>query len=362
MTANERLQQAAIRRAIDLDRYSSHVVRRMVALLNRIDASLMHQITEALEKMPAGSFKIERLEGLLKSTRALNAEAFTALDKALTHELKEFARVEAGYQLELFRSVIPAQVVAEVGVAAINANQVYAAAMARPMQGRLLKTWAKGIEAERLVRIKDAITIGYTEGQTTDEIVRRIRGTRAKGYSDGVINITRHHAASVTQTALSHIAATAREHFDEANRDLIKGYKWLATLDNKTSEGCRIRDSKEYDRDRKPVGHKIPWLTGPGKLHWNCRSTETRILKSLRELGLDVDEMPKSTRASMDGQVPQDTTYGQWLRDQPVYIQNDVLGKRRAEMFRSGDLKIERFYSDKGRLLSLEELEQRGIS
>lgn len=362
MTTNERLQDAAIKHAIELDRYSNHVVHRIIELLNKVDSDLIHQLADALERIPAGSFTIDRLERQLRSVRELNAKAFATVEKELTKELQEFSRYEAGYQLKLFRSVIPAEVVTEVGVASINANQAYAAAMARPMQGRLLKTWAAGIEAERLIRIKDAIAIGFTEGQTTDQIIRRIRGTRAKGYSDGVIDISRRHLASVVQTALGHIASTARAQFDEANNDLIKGYRWLSTLDNKTSEPCRIRDQLEYDRDKKPVGHKVPWLSGPGKLHWNCRSTETRILKSLRELGLDVDDFKSSTRASMNGQVPADTTYAEWLKDQPEEVQNDVLGKTRADLFRAGKVSFDRFYSDKGEFLTLADLRARGIS
>src|SRR5690625_3157496 len=321
----------------------------------------MHQLTEALERLPSESFTIKRLEELLNSVRKLNTKAFKSVDKELTKELKEFAKYESGYQLQLFRAAIPSEVVVKVGIASVNANQVYAAAMARPMQGRLLKTWAQGIEVERLIRIKDAIAIGFTEGQTTDQIIRRIRGTRAKGYSDGVIDITRRHLASVVQTALGHTAAVAREHFDEANVDLIKGYIWLSTLDNKTSDGCRIRDGLRYDKNHKPIGHKIPWLSGPGRLHFNCRSVETRILKSLRELGLDVEDFKPSTRASMNGQVPADTTYGQWLKKQPEHIQDDVLGKTRADLFRAGKVSFDRFYSDKGVFLTLSELRRRGV-
>lgn len=362
MTANEKLQSAAIRRAIDLEKYSNHVVARIIALLNKIDSDLMHQLAEGLDRIPPKSFSFNRLEAALKSVKALNVQTFNSINKELTQELKDFARVESSYQLQLFRSVIPAQVVAEVGVAAVNANQVYAASMSQPMRGRLLRVWASGIEAERLVRIKDAISIGFTEGQTTDEIVRRIRGTRAKGYSDGVIDISRRHIESVVRTALSHVAATAREHFDDANGDLITGFKWLSTLDGKTSEGCKVRDQKEYDRNHQPVGHKIPWLSGPGKLHWNCRSVETRILKSLRELGLNVDDFKPSVRASMNGEVPAETDYGQWLKDQPANIQDEALGPVRAKMFRDGGIKLDRFYSDKGAFLTLAELANRGVS
>ncbi|MNP87571.1 hypothetical protein D3C76_1885700 [compost metagenome] len=61
----------------------------------------------------------------------------------------------------------------------------------------------------------------------------------------------------------------------------------------------------------------------------------------------------------MDGQVPQSTTYADWLRRQPASRQDEILGPARARLMREGGLKLEAFYSDKGRLLTLEELRSR---
>lgn len=359
-TANEALRDAAISHAIDLSHYSNGVVRRIIGLLNRTDADLFAQITTALERLPAESFTVDRLERLLKSVRELNTEAYTQLERAITQELKDFAAYEGQYQLRLFESTIPAQVQAAVGVAAVNPTQVYAAAMARPMQGRLLKEWASSIEAGRMTRIRDAIRMGYVEGQTTGQIIRRLRGTRAKGYADGIIEIDRRHAAAVVQTVLGHTANFARDRMYEENKGLIKAIRWTATLDNKTSDFCRIRDGKDYEPEtHKPMGHSIPWAAGPGASHWNCRSTSVAVTHSWRELGIDMDEIEPSTRASMDGQIPADTTYSEWLSMQPAARQDQVLGAKRGRLMREGGLKMDRFYNDRGRYLSLDELRQR---
>src|SRR5690606_14627135 len=145
MTVNEALRDAVIGHAVDLQHYSKGVVRRSIGLLNRIDADLFAQLSEALERLPPESFTVERLERLLKSVRELNADAYRQVERALTDELKAFAAYETGYQLKLFESTIPAQVQAAVGVAAANPTQVYTAAMSRPFQGRLLKEWASSI-------------------------------------------------------------------------------------------------------------------------------------------------------------------------------------------------------------------------
>ena len=98
--------------------------------------------------------------------------------EALTNELREFVAAEWGYQQQLLPSV---GVPLSFGTGVATAEQVYAAAMSRPFQGRLLSEWASGIEAQRMTRIRDAVRIGYVENESVQQIVRRVRGTRAAG-------------------------------------------------------------------------------------------------------------------------------------------------------------------------------------
>lgn len=362
-TVNEALRDAAIGHSVDLQHYSNGVIRRVISTLNKADSDLFAQLTDALSRLPADSFTVQRLERLLKSVRELNASVYQQVEAVLTGELKDFADYEAGYQLKLFESTIPAQVQAAVGVAAVNPTQTYTAAMSRPFQGRLLSEWSSSIETGRMVRIRDAIRMGYVEGQTSDQIIRRLRGTQAKGYADGIIDLDRRHAASVVQTALGHMAGFARDRFYEENTGLIKAVEWVSTIDNKTSSECRIRDRKRYHPvTHKPIGHSIPWGSGPKRLHWCCRSDSAPITKSWRELGINIDEISPSTRASMDGQIPSDTDYGQWLAKQSAKRQDEILGPSRGRLMREGGLKMDRFYNDKGKFLGLSELRQRDAS
>jgi hypothetical protein len=361
-TINEQLRDALLGHQVDLSRYSNDVVRRMVAILNKTDSDLAAQLLAALEKMPAESFTVQRLEQLLASVKDLNSQAYAELSKQLNDELRSFTDYEAGYQFQLFKTTLPVQVIAQVDVAMVSAEQVYSAAMARPFQGRILKEWAASIEQGRMTRIRDAVRVGYVENEPISKIVQRIRGTKAANYTDGIIEIDRHHAEAVVRSAISHTAAFTRHRFMKANSDLIKAVSWLSTLDSRTSEGCRIRDQLQYTADdaHKPIGHKIPWLAGPGALHWNCRSTSTPVVRSWKELGgADIEGFSPSTRASMDGQLPADLTYAEWIRKQSAARQDDILGATRGKLMREGGLTLDRFYSDKGRYLTIEELRQR---
>lgn len=125
------------------------------------------------------------------------------------------------------------------------------------------------------------------------------------------------------------------------------------------SSDCMLRDGKRYTRDHKPIGHKLPWGAGPGRFHWQCRSTSVVITKSWRELGIDMDEMEPGTRASMDGQVPEQTTYADWIKRQSAARQDDILGPVRGKLLRDGGLTLDRFADDRGRWLTLDQLRER---
>lgn len=357
---NDLLQDAAVSHAVDLQQFGNGLVARIIATLNRSDADLVARLQAALDGLPASAASVERIEALLASVRALNLQAYQQIERELTAELRALADYEAGHQLALFEATIPPQIITRVGVAAVNVDQVFAAAMARPFQGRLLREWAQDIGEARMVRIRDAVRMGFVQQESIGQVVQRIRGTRARGYKDGLLEIDRRGAAAVARTAISHVASFTRDRFHEQNADLVKAEAWTSALDSRTSEGCRIRDGKQYTPgDHKPIGHKVPWLGGPGRLHWQCRSTSVPVLKSWRELGIDIDEVPAGTRASMDGQIPSDTTFAAWIKRQSAARQDQVLGATRGRLMRAGGLDLPAFYDNKGTMLTLDELRER---
>jgi SPP1 gp7 family putative phage head morphogenesis protein len=342
MSANDKLFDESVAHQIDLLGYSNNVVKRMIKLLNRVDSDLMTQLTQSIDGLPPTSFTVERLELMLGAVRALNSQAYAELEAELNNELRELVTYEADYQQKLLSVTVPIQPVI------LAPEVVYSAALARPFQGRLLKEWIKGLEDNKAALIRDAVRVGYIEGQTTSEIIKRIRGTRALKYEDGLLKITRTNAESVVLTAVAHTSDFTQQTFYKANTDIIKGVRYTATLDLRTTTLCASRDGIVFGLDEnKPA---IP-------AHWRCRSRYVAVTKSFKELGIDLPELNiRTTRASLDGQVPATTTYEAWLRKQSVERQNDVLGVAKAALFRKGDLPLTRFVSKQGHEYTLDEL------
>lgn len=359
-TVNQKLQSASINHQIDLQQLSNAEVNKIVALLNRVDTDLAARLTAAVERLGEDRFTVQYMDAMLSSVRDLNRQIYAEVAAQVTTDLQALAEYELSYQQQLFTTVIPAPVFSAVPLVGVTLDQVRAAAFSRPFQGKLLSEWLADVEVGRAAQIRDSVRIGMVSGQTTAEIVRNIMGLRSNGYVDGLLNRSRQDIEAVVRTAISHVAQGARDAFYLANDDLMAGVKWLSTLDGRTSADCRLRDGLAYTNDtHRPVGHSVPWLSGPGRLHWQCRSTSTPIIKAWEELGLTAEEIGEGTRASLDGYVPDSTTYGEWLKDQPEFRQAQILGATRAKLFRDGKLPLDRFYNDKGKYLTLDELRER---
>jgi hypothetical protein len=350
MATAERLLNDAIGHVVDLHFYANETVRSLISLLNASDAKLFAKLVAALEDLPPSKYTAARLTDALHGVEALNKRAYATLADKLDAEVRALAKYEVAYQHAAF-------VAATSGKAnKVLWDQVYAAAVAEPFQGRLLSEWADGMPAQRMRRITDTINIGYTQGLTVDQMVRNLRGTKAANYSDGLINADRRNIDSITRTAISHITSTAREAFYDANPTLISGKIWVSTLDTRTTPACQIRDGKHYTSDNKPRGHDIPWLSGPGQLHWSCRSTSVPLTAHAAELGFDPTF---GSRASKDGPVAASISFGDWIRNQSAARQDEVLGPTRAKLMRQTGMTLDRFFTDRGRFLTLEQLRER---
>jgi SPP1 gp7 family putative phage head morphogenesis protein len=343
-TANEKLADAAVSHQIDELGYSNGVSRKIIALLNRVDRDLVTQLQIQLDKLPPNRFTVERLDQLLKSVYALNADAYTNISAELSRQLEDFTAYEVDYQQKLLTAVQP------VTITAISPSEIYAGAMARPFQGKLLKEWMANLEEGKAALIRDAIRKGYVESETTAQIVQRVRGTKALAYKDGILEISKRNAESVVLTAVAHTSSFAQESVFEANADIVKGLMYTVTIDLRTSDICMSRSGNLYPLDKpRPA---IP-------AHFRCRSRYVPVLKSFKDLGIDSEELTQTTRQSLDGQIPAKMTYNDWLKKQSVARQDEVLGVTKARLFRNSEITLDKFVSRQGHTYTLPELKQR---
>lgn len=320
MSDNQKIYEIAVSHQIGLQRYGAGVVKDVIAHLNDVERDILARLalTADNSKKDLDAFLIYLRTRLDLYKAVINTE--------MTKAQKELAIYEGAHQ---------AQKLSAVSGATFNKPtdaQLVAAVAAKPIQGRFIAEWAADLSEGTRKGVSDAVRIGFTEGQGTQAIIRRIRGTRANGYKDGVMQISRRNAETVVRTMVNQTATYAREAVYAENQDMIDGVMWSSVLDARTSDVCMARDGQIYKPNEGP---RPP-------AHMNCRSTTIAIFKGVP--------------------VPPRLTYNEWLKKQSFKDQVEILGPTRAALFKTGGLSLDRFVDSAGRTYTLDELRKRDLA
>ncbi|EOC4950528.1 minor capsid protein [Salmonella enterica subsp. enterica serovar Dublin] len=227
------------------------------------------------------------------------------------------------------------------------AEQVWAAATFAPLElsekpvdfVSLMSGWRQ-TEVNRLVM---GVKSGFVQGMTTRQIVKNVVG------AGGLADVSERNAATVIRTALAHVSNEARQQVYAQNDDIITKYEWVSTLDSRTSAVCRARDSMQYEIGKGPLPPAHP----------NCRSATAPVISPEFYF---LDKGAKRAARGADGgqQVSADTTYYEFLKQQPAWFQDEALGPVRGKIFRNSGITPEEFrvisVDGFGRPLTLKEM------
>lgn len=348
---NERIQDRTIRHMLFLEGLKTRQANEVDAfIVNEIIPDLQDQLAARLARIenlgfdqgPATTQRIEtQIAALQNISRRFNGD----IKGMVQGELFELANDEVRWQV----GVINSEAGVPIEMALPDPQQLQAAVTVQPFDGRNMDQWFQSLEDATRRRIGDEVRRGITEGRTIGQHVRAIAGTRSAGFTDGIIQTSRREAEAIVRTAVGHTQTVARDQVFEANSDIVKGVVWNSVLDTRSCPVCGSRDGKFFR-----IGENRPQIPA----HVNCRCAYSPVLKSFRELGLDIDEAPPGLRASMDGSVPKDLSYNQWLKRQSVEIQEEALGPKRAALFRKGELDVQNFVSRRGNVKTLAQIRE----
>jgi len=248
----------------------------------------------------------------------------------LEADLADFAGEEVGFSVKTLADGTTAAVVAP------EAAAVMAAAYRKPMglpgaMPPLLDGFIKQLTTTEVRRINNVITAGFSEGRTTAEMSRQIRGTRANRFNDGILATTQRNAYAIARTSINHVATQAREATYSDNGDILDGVQWSSTLDNRTSNICRFYDGKVFPPNEGP---RPP-------AHVNCRSATLPSVKPSLSIFAGNEER---VSIGADGpEVVKASKYYTWLKTQPAAFQNEVLGVSKGKLFRNAGLSPDEF-------------------
>lgn len=358
VSSNDALVDLFMERAIDILRLEAGTRDKVIELLNALERELVALIAQIDPTGPARiRYQRDRLARLLKAVEESIRATYRTTDLLLAREIREIVDIEATWTGRAINAVTFLEF-ADAGITREFLSTLVSDVL---IQGAPTKEWWSRQAGGLAEKFADEMRRGVAIGEPNANLIERVRG---KQGVRGLMDISRSSAERLVRSSVQTAANVAREAMYAKNDDLITALAWHSTLDTRTSTWCITRDKYLYSNDKKhkAVNGGPPWLEGPGRIHWQCRSAPIPVLKSWRDLGIDEDEIPDTTRASMDGQVPHDLTFEQWLKKQSVARQNTVLGEGKADLWRRGKITFRDLLDQNGRPLTTEELRRRAAA
>lgn len=310
---------------LDLFRTAASVESEVLDILRTLERELLGQL--------AGNTITEwsrtRTNQQLRETRTLIQEYYARAADVSTEAMAGIANVTA-------TATAATLLVTESQITRLSDDFLRTLAGDSIIQGAVQSDWWSRQTADTVFRFNGAVRQGIAAGETNQQIIRRVIQ---------FMDVSRANAAALVQTSTATVANDARMAMFEANADIIKRYRAVATLDTNTCPRCAPLDGLEWEKDGTPIGHNFPMPRYP--LHFNCRCL---LIAQV------FDSPPGGQRASADGPISARTTFTEWLERQPAEKVEEVLGKGRADLFRSGKITLAQLTNGAGRPLTLKEL------
>lgn len=355
MNAASRLLRLLLSRGDYLERFERDQLKKLLPILESAHESVLGKLAAT-----QGEWTREWLAQMSTDIDAIYTQAMSKLSGELTPELQALLDDELAYAQEHLGHVM-----AGVSVTTPSSATLWASIAALPAaSGSTLASLMEALSLNTRQAVIEAIQAGMASGDTLDQMVRRLRGRtirRAswrKGpdgrrvyvpgvYEGGAMeDVSTRQAKAFARTAIMHVSNAARDALYEENRDIIKGYQHIAILDGDTCLVCGALDGREYVLDEaKP---SLP-------IHPSCRCLYLPILKSWKELGINAEEIPPGTRASMDGQLPEYETYADRIAKASHARRIALLGPSRANLYERG-MRLKDMVSPDGKPYTIKDL------
>lgn len=365
------------RNAVDLNRFSNSVARRVTRTYNDLIIDAIERLAgTGADPTPTQAARLRAILAQLKGSLDGWAGTATALS---VEELQGLVELQARFVTKVLNGELPDDLLLQVRSVQISPEFAKAVATIDPTTYNVvtlsddLGAAVTGTPRPFRLNIGDGTTITLPNGATLAASYRRLAGKQAEVFTKEVRNglllgestdkiarrlrrqliaVPNNQIKAMVRTSVNQVANAASQAVYTQNQDISSKYRYIATLDSRTSAICRALDGQEFEYGKGPTPPQ----------HFNCRSTTVPLIDYER-LGIPPPKPGK--RRSRDGLVPANQSYGQWLHNQSKETKADVLGPEKVPYFNRLARKygptnaIRRFVSEDGTELTLEQLRRR---
>lgn len=368
--------ERVIRNLLDAQRLVNGISLEAEVVWQRLFSDIEREIRRRDPTEPsAARFRRLRAERVIEAVAASARQSGSDVQRLLRESVARTGSFQADWAEEQLRHFVGRFGVDIRPAKGLGVNHFKRLLDNNPFQGDLLRDWVRTQPPSIVRRVRRQINIGIARDETLGQIVRRVRGTRrgfirqdprtgrfvprsfrgarvTPRYVGGVIDATRRDTESIVRTAVNFVQNTAHRRMYERNADVVTGLQFEAVLDDRTTLICARWSGTVWKIDDPKV------QTPP--LHYGCRSVLSPVIDWE---GLGLEEPDEGFRAAKTGvaqrgaRVRAGVDYQRWLRDQPFTVQVRVLGRRRAELFRSGRITLKDMVDERNQIVTLEELE-----
>ncbi|MBL4860577.1 MAG: minor capsid protein [Acinetobacter sp.] len=340
-----------------LYRASSQSVNELTAQFNKLSNVQLLRLSELLENLTDSERKAlqsvnfssrAKASRNIEEIKATLSEWFSSLNTELPAIFEQsaiaLAVYEAGYTVALMGETLKT-----------DGEKLYQKAKKVPFSGgQLVDYLFSDIAANLRKKVEYVIRDGFSQGQTNQQIINRIKGRKSLDYKDGLLQSERYVIERQVRTARSHVSNTSYLQTYEALG--FTHIKFVSVLDGRSSFTCANLDQTMWKID-DPKIRRPP-------LHPNCRSTLIGVdadgnLGGVRPFVADerkIKNIPKDERDGIIGQVEANTKFSDWFKDQDDDFQRNWLGSTRFELYKKSDFPIDKFVDPIGRKYTLDEL------
>ena len=339
---SDQLANAFVAHDVNVLRLQADQRRTLFKALKKLEAKLV----KAIAATDTETVTLARSKALLKTVRTLIDRDYATI--ASTH--KVLLQDLAEYEFSAVGKLINREVGVSLMSIGVDEAVIKSLVSDDVVIGAPLKTYWEQQSVGLRNRFMTEMRAGVFAGETPQQLIQRVRGTKAQNFRNGIMQTARNGAEVVTRTAAQSVLNDARMEVFKANADVIEGVQAQVTLDDRTSDVCIARSGFAWtlDGDPFPGTDTDEDFPGPPPWHPNCRSTLLPLVKRpgqiLKDNKLDtqlqreVANIPKATQASMNGQVAGELTYEQWLETQSTATQLEVLGPGRLKLWNAGKI------------------------
>ena len=292
------------RQAIDLNRFSNGVSKKLITTYNDIiveTANKLQQIDET-----TAPYTATRLRSLLAQLK--ESLGTWAIDSAnvTREELQGLAVLQSEFVENELKKLVPKGEYVPVRTVAVSPDFAKSVVMTDPtsvnifnvpdqlqdeLRGGKFKLTApegayitlpngttvqkafRGLAVQQAEKFSQVVRSGLLAGDTTQQMARRLKGRLEFGQTGNVRQVAlaggeltkmaNHQVMTIVRTSVNQVANTASKRAFEANSDIAKKYKYVATLDSRTSTICAQLDGQKFTYNKGPTPPQ----------HFNCRST-----------------------------------------------------------------------------------------